>query len=221
VNFYISFDGNNLVAFIFSQVFTLFSYVAIAISYMVKKRQHVLMLSVINVIFFAVAMMLLQAWSALGAVGVALIRNIAFLINDSIRVKKYADSGKIAPNEKRITKFDTIVFVFVILATIAITLILNFTSDYMSDLDWIFSFLPALATIAYTISVYQNNIKIYRILAIPTSLLWLIYLIYVASPVGILLESVLLGVALTSIGFYSMFEREQKKIKEQTLNANE
>lgn|GEM_PF-2056121 len=215
MDFYISFN-NITFWFVLSQVFTLFSYVAIALSYMVKKREHVLLLSLANTISFFLAGLLLilhgttAAWTMFGSVGIAMVRNIAFLIKDRATAKKNAENGVVAA-KKKITPFDTAVLVLVVLATLTISIVVNVLDPDMMLTDRFMSFFPAFATIVFSVSVYQNNIKIYRILAIPTSLFWLIYLIYVVSPVGILLESVLLGVALTSIGFYSMFEKEQKK----------
>jgi len=79
--------------------------------------------------------------------------------------------------------------------------------------------LPIVGVILYTVSIYQKNIKVYRILAIPMCLTWLLYAISIASPIAILLETLLLGVAVTSIGFYGIIERviaEKEDIAAQT-----
>jgi len=221
MNLNISFD-NITVVFIFSQIFTLLAYLSIAMTFMVKERKLVLIFSLGNIFSFAIASILLvlhgtaAAWTAFGAFGIAIVRNIAFLINDAVVSKRrLGGSDSIGGQNKKITLFDTFILVFVIIGTLAVVIIFNATDDKLSALERILSFLPAIATINYTVSIYQKNIKIYRIMSVPTCILWIIYLIFILNPVGILLESVLLGVVISSIGFYKLIENE--KIKKENI----
>lgn len=55
----------------------------------------------------------------------------------------------------------------------------------------LFSLVPVCGTLLYTISIWQNNNKVYKILGIPVEICWLFYQIYILSIFGIILELVL------------------------------
>lgn len=219
MDFNISFD-NITIALILSQVFTLIAYLSLAVTYLVKKRKFVLLWSLGNTVSFGLGSLflvihgILGAWTAFGAMGIAIIRNAAFLINDVLTEKRKLegnDDGGKKLDRKKITVFDTVILVFVIVSTLTMTILINVFNYDMSVAARVFSFFPAAATIIFTVSIFQKNIKIYRIMSVPSGILWIIYLIFVLNPVGILLESVLLGVVLASIGFYGIMERNDKK----------
>ena len=80
---------------------------------------------------------------------------------------------------------------------ILITLILICFSIY--TYDGLFSILPSIATFLYTLSVWQDNNKMYKAFGIPIEICWLSYHIYIKSILGIIFEtmlfiSVLLGI---------------------------
>ena len=82
--------------------------------------------------------------------------------------------------------------VLVILFVIAIVLgLLSFKN--------IFSLLPIISTLLYTYSIWQDDIKIYRILAIPTSISWIIYNTYSNSILAIITECVLLIIEIIGV----------------------
>ena len=69
------------------------------------------------------------------------------------------------------------------------------------------SLLSVAATMLNTYSVWQKDIKIYKLLGSPTSMLWILYNIYIMSLFGIILESVLLICSVTG------YILEKRKIK--------
>lgn len=73
--------------------------------------------------------------------------------------------------------------------------------------EGIFSLLPIVATMIYTYAVCQKNIKTYKLLGIPTEVLWTGYNIYIKSIVGIVLEIIML------VNCFTGYIREVKKNK--------
>ena len=64
----------------------------------------------------------------------------------------------------------------------------------------------------YTYTVCQKNIKTYKLLGIPTEILWIGYNIYIKSFFGIILEVIMLGVCCT--GYIKEINKERKIVKE-------
>ena len=58
--------------------------------------------------------------------------------------------------------------------------------------EGVLSLLSVIATMLYTLSVWQKNPKVYKLLGIPIGILWIAYNIYVMSIFGIILETILL-----------------------------
>ena len=66
-----------------------------------------------------------------------------------------------------------------------------------------------VASIIFTISVWQKNIKVYKILGLISSVLSLVYYIYIASIFAIILEVVLFIFMLVTSIIY--FKKERNK----------
>ena len=79
----------------------------------------------------------------------------------------------------------------------------------------IFSIIPIIAAILYTYSIWQDNVKVYRWLALPIGALWITYNICSKSIFGIIAESVLLVVEI--IGIIKI----QKQTKEEIINEQD
>lgn len=180
--------------YIVSQIFTIIMYVFLGITYYVKDRNKVIIISFLSIVSNMVAYTLLNAWSGLAMCTLGMFRNIVFLIDE----KK---------NGKRdyINKFD---IVFLIILTILACIFAIYTYEGFLSLLSIF------ATMLYTYSVWQKNIRIYKLLGIPVCILWIIYNVYIMSIFGIILESILL--VFTIIGNIL----ENKKQKETNSEKN-
>lgn len=174
--------------YIISQVFTVIMYILLGITFYVKERKVVLILNFIATVSIAIAYILLDAWTGLAMCIVVIIRNTIFLLDE----KK---------NGKRDTINKTDIIILIVLYTISIVF-------SVFSYDEIFSLLSVAATMLNTYSVWQKDIKIYKLLGIPTGILWILYNIYIMSIFGIILESVLLICSTTG---YILEKRKTKK----------
>lgn len=75
-------------SYIMSQFFTIVGYALTTSTYHVPTRKNVLLLNILSKFAFAIAYILLGAWSALAMIGVALIRNTIFMINEKENGKR-------------------------------------------------------------------------------------------------------------------------------------
>lgn len=165
------------IQYIISQIFTIISYLFLASTYYVKNRKSVLLLNCIVQISFIVAFLLLRAWTGLTMTIISLIRNIIFVIDENRNGKR-----------ENINKTDVITLVVVYIVSIISTI---FTYDGF------FSLLSVFATMLYTYTVCQKDIKTYKLLGIPIEILWISYNIYIKSLFGIILEIIMFGVCCT------------------------
>ena len=62
-----------------------------------------------------------------------------------------------------------------------------------------YSLFPLLAFILYTYSIWQSNIKVYRWLAVPISISWIIYNVYAQTLFGTITECSLLIIEIIGI----------------------
>ena len=179
------------VTYILSQVFTVITYVLLALTYYAKDRNKVLVLSFISIIANGLAYVFLSAWTGLAMCIVALIRNIIFLVDE----KK---------NGKRDTINKTDIVILVVLYTISII-------SAVFTYDGFLSLLSVFATMLYTFSVWQKKTNIYKLLGIPIGILYVLYNIYIMSIFGIILETILL---ICSITGYWLETRKAKTLND-------
>lgn len=165
------------VAYILSQIFTIITYILLAITYYAKDRKTVLTISFLSLIANGLAYAFLNAYTGLAMCVIALVRNIIFLVDE----KK---NGK----QDNITKKDVIILIGLYIISI-ISAIFTY--------DGPLSLLSVVATMLYTYSVWQKKTNIYKLLGIPIGILWILYNIYVKSIFGIILESILLICSIT------------------------
>lgn len=158
--------------YIVSQILIIIMYVFLASSYLIKNRKIILSVNIFATIINSVAYILLNAYTGLFMCIVALIRNLCFLIDEKKNGKRDV------LNKKDIV----ILFVIIIIATFSTV----FTYDGF------YSLLAFLATVIYTYSVCQKKTSIYKILGIPTGILWMLYNFWIKSIFGFILEAILL-----------------------------
>lgn len=157
-------------AYVMSQVFTIFNYVFLAATYYVKDRKKLLVINFISLLCNSMAYFLLKAYSGFAMCMVAVIRNIIFLLD-----KNKTD---------KIQKKDIVILVVLLLISV-ISAIFTY--------DGIFSLLSVVAAMLFTYAIWQKNTKTYKFLGIIVSILYCLYNIYVKSIFGVLLELVILG----------------------------
>lgn len=160
------------ITYLFSQIFIIINYIFLVLSYQVKDRKKILIFNFGALISTALSHFFLGAYSGLAMQFVSIIRNIVFLIDENTN----------NDNEKTTTK-DIIILVLLYIVSIIFAI---FTYNGFLSL------MPVFATMVYTYSVWQKNTKVYKLLGVLVSILWLIYDIYIFSVFAIVLESILL-----------------------------
>lgn len=94
------------------------------------------------------------------------------------------------PNAKANKKNDITIFIVLCVLSIIIG---------VCSFDGIFSILPVIITIIFTYSVWQDNNKVYCLLALPMSIMWITYNTYCQSLFGIIAESILLILEIIAV----------------------
>ena len=179
--------------YIISQVFVVLTYILLAATYFTSHRTKILVLSLFALFCNGVHYSLLSAWTGLGVVIIATIRNVLFLIQQKIKVlDKYV--------------IDDWIILITLLIISGVTAVMTY--------DSFFSLFSIAGSILYTISVWQKNIKVYRILGIISSAMSLIYFIYIASIFAIILEGIMLVTMIVSTVVYFKNEKFKKIEKE-------
>ena len=174
--------------YIVSQIFVCLTYICFGLTYFTSNRNKILIVCLLALLFNGVHYSLLSAWAGLGVVIVAVIRNVLFMIQERIPVlDKY------------------IIDDWIILITLLIISVVVAAITY----DSIFCLFSIVSSIVYTISVWQKNVKVYRILGLVASVLSLVYLVYISSIFGIILESLLFVTMLISTIIFSKKEKSK------------
>ena len=181
------------IAYVLSQVFVIINAILSMVTYQLKTRKSILIVSFMALIANGVVYTLLSAWSGLAMVFVAMTRNIIFMIDEKKNGKR-----------DKITKKDIIILL--VLYTISIV-------SAIYTYEGILSMMSVVATMLYTYSVWQKKTKTYKILGIIMEIIWIIYNIYIFSIMGIVLDVLLLLSAI--IGLI----REYKMKKEDNNGA--
>ncbi|MBQ7140331.1 MAG: YgjV family protein [Bacilli bacterium] len=164
-------------SYLLSQLFVITATILLGITYFAKKKKNILILCVLYCIFYGLHYLLLNAITGALMTLISLIRNYWFYINS----KKNRENSKL------------------ILITLILIAIISGVMGYQD----IFSIVSIFASITSTYSIWQDNIKIYRFLAVPVSLCFLIYAIHINSVIAIFTEIILLIMEI--IGIISLY----------------
>ena len=148
------------VIYIISQIFVIIQYIFIIATYQVKTKKQILAFNTLSAVSAIISFLCLKAYSGCMMSCVSLFRNYLFT------------KSKVNNKSKLI----------IVLLTLFVLTIFTY--------DGIFSLTPSIATFLYTLSVWQNDTKIYKKYGIFIELAWFIYFMYVKSFFGIILESI-------------------------------
>ena len=159
-----------------SQLFVLIAYILCGLTFFVKKKGYILIISTGVCVSFSVAYLFASAWTGIAMNIVSLIRNLIFFL-----VAKYASKNKML----NILQLMFILFLTGICAV--------FTYDGILSLTAVF------AAAVYTYAVWCGNRKYYKIYAIISSLAWIVYNIFVNFIFGIILESIMVVCAVVGL----------------------
>lgn len=149
--------------YIMSQMFVILAALSLGFSYLTKDKKAIMILVTMTSVFYGIEYLLLGAFSGAITNVVSIIRNIWFY-------------EEIRKNKKSSVKS---------LVVLSLLLVLCGIITY----DNIFSIIPIVATVLFTYSVWQDSNKVYRYLAIPTSIMWIVYNVICGSILGTLAES--------------------------------
>jgi len=152
--------------YLLSQIFVIIATLILGITYFLKDKVKIMVLCLFYCLFYGIHYLLLGAFTGTMMNMVSFIRNFWFFQNS----KKNKKNSKL---------------VLIILFAISIISCIFTYKD-------IFSIVSLIASILSTYSVWQDNVKLYKILAIPVSICFLIYAIHINSIFAIITESILL-----------------------------
>lgn len=170
--------------YVLSQIFSLLCFACFGITFFSKNQKNIRFLGILMNVFQAISYMFLNAVSGYATLIIAIIRNLIFF---KLNKQEYTTSYKL--------------LLFGLLFVIVVTGAITYTD--------IFSLLPTLALILYTIGVWQKSPKVYKLLSIPNCLCWIIYNLSVASVVASIDEFVML--ILSIIGYYKEIKPKRNK----------
>lgn len=162
--------------YILSQILVAIYYLLLIITYQMKDYKKILLANTLAFIVIGISYFCLKAYTGLAMVVLGIIRNCLF----------YIDKARGTKGDK-ITKWSIIELCILFLLSIIFSI-----WTYEGPL----SLMSVVATMTYTVSIWQKNTKIYKIFGIPTSIAGIIYNAYIKSFLGIIFESCTLISAL-------------------------
>lgn len=169
--------------YILSQIFSLLCFACFGITFFSKNQKKIRFLGILMNVFQAISYMFLGATSGYAMLIIAIIRNFVFF---KLNKQEYTTSYKL--------------LLVGLLLVIGITGAVTYTN--------IFSLLPVIAIVLYSIGVWQKSPKVYKLLSIPNCVCWIVYNLSVASIVASIDEFVML--ILSVIGFYQEIKSTNK-----------
>ena len=185
--------------YILSQVFVILCYLLLGSTYLIKNRSTILLINLCSLVCNGVSYFLLGAWAGLGVICIAMLRNAIFIVQQRIKaLEKYLID-------------DIIILVFLMIVT---ALVGVFTFDTVLSLFSVF------ASATYTISVWQRNIKVYKLLGILSSAFGVVYFVFIKSLFGIILESCMLVIAAVGAVSYIIKNKNTEPSDEIEVEEN-
>lgn len=158
-------DFNNI-SYIVSQVFVIFAAISLGFSYLSKDKKAIMVLCIMASIGYGGQYLFLGAFTGVAMNIVSIVRNVWFYIN--------------AKNNKKNNIWVLVGLCFLIITSGIVT--------YSNAI----SIIPIVATVLFTYSVWQDNTNVYRYMAIPMSIMWIVYNLYCNSLFGTILECIML-----------------------------
>ncbi len=179
--------------YIISQILTIVCYGLLGATYLVKKRNLILILSLGSILTNCAAYAFQSAWSGVGATMLAIVRNVIFMIQ-----------GKYKKSDKR-DVWDWVIL-FSLLAVAVVIGIFTFNTFW--------SLFTIFAGMVYTISVWQKNNMVYNILGAVSSAFAIVYYVFIGSLFGTILESCLFIVTVVGMVMYILKHKKEKEVKD-------
>lgn len=183
------------IEYILSQVSVLVALALLIGSYFLKNRVWILVFSLGNSIFYSLEFLLLGAYTGAALNLIAIARGVWFYFLQ--RQEKYYD--------------------WISISTLSVLMIV---SGILTFEAW-YSILPIIGTLAYTFSVWQKDVKLYRWLSLPVGVCGVVYNIMCKSIFGVASETALFLFGLISIVVYYVQQNKNKNQIKFNDNENE
>lgn len=185
----------NSFGYISSQIIIIIAYVFYALTYILKGRTKLLVLSFVFLIGVMISNFLLGAFTGFAMTVFSIVRNLILMARE-----------KSKQSPKKNNKTDVWIFIgfYILIFAIAIVTYNGFYS--------LFSVFP---TLLYTFAIWQKNQKVYDFLGIPISGCWIIYNLSIISIFGVILETlILLTILISTTVKYFIKPRKQTSLKD-------
>ena len=180
--------------FIISQILILIAYVFFALTYFTKGYRIRLISMIICNVFMIGSYALLNAWTAVPVLAVAIIRDVVSFANTHRLLKSPVKKSE--PNAW-----------LLVLWLVALTVATIFTQE------GVWSLFIYFAVMTFTISSWQKSPLVYRVMGVFASWFVIIYNIAVTNVTGIALESIALVFIVIGLIRFIVKNRKTKKNK--------
>ena len=159
--------------YVVSQIFVIIAILLLGATYFFKDKVKILIFCLLYCVFYGIHYLLLGALTGSMMNLVSFIRNLWFFRNCKKNIKN--------------SKFVLIMLMFISTMFCVIT--------YKDS----FSLVSLGASLLSTYSIWQDNVSLYKILAIPVSICFIIYSVHINSIMAIITETVLLLMEIIAI----------------------
>lgn len=171
-----------------AQIFALIAFILYTISFQFKKRGNVLKTQIFANIFYTLEYIMLDAYAGVNNSLFGITRSLLFYVFDK--------------KKKKCPPYVAVIF---------LTLVVIF--GFVSYTD-VFSILPVIISIIFFVSLYTEDMKLYRKVAVIASILWIVYNIAVSAYVSIFDYTIELISSLVAIYRFDIKKiKKDKKIK--------
>lgn len=163
----------NIDLYLLSQICVIISVIILGTTYFLKDKVTILILCLIYCVFYGIHYLLL------GAITGSLMNIISFLRN----LWFFRNSKRNKKNSKLV--------LYILFFISSVFCIISYSD--------VFSLVSLIASLLSTYSIWQDNVKIYKFLAVPVSICFIIYAIHIGSVVAIITEVVLLIMEIVAL----------------------
>ena len=171
--------------YVISQILVVISLIVLGITYLLKNKKDIMKLCSIYCVIYATHYLLLNARTGFCMSMISCARNVLFYRNEK-------------------NKKDNKLIMLILFIGVAIFFGILTYSDP-------FSLVSITASIISTYSVWQKKTKVYRILAIPVSLCYIIYGIHIKSAFSVITEIILLVIEIIGVADYFISKNKINK----------
>lgn len=170
--------------YITSQVLVILAFIGFGASYLLKGRSAILMVAIAANTLIGISYVLLFAWVGVAMCVISIIRDFA---------SYFINKNRSEEDKNKITKTDWY------LLALWSTLLIGVT---IPTADGFLSLFALFGTLAFTLSIWQKNILIYKYLGLLSAFCWTIYNAATGTFFGLVLEAFLIIATIVGIIMY-------------------